>query len=160
MKNTPLVEKKKPNASDKNIINIMEERLSKLKLEKEEIEKIYGVSEENLKQTLKIKKESTPTIHNKDFKKLNKQHKLENLPSLELKIKKEEKLIYKTPDSLTDALKYEPNIDDLYDKKEFESNFFSLESLKCIPTNSKIDDSLISSFYENRKERFIKTNFK
>jgi hypothetical protein len=146
--------------SEKNIVDIMEERLQKLKEEKEEMEKLYGVNEENLKHLGKIKKELAPTVQNKEFKKIQKQHKLENLPSLEVKIKKETKKAYKSPDALVDSLKYEPNIDDLYDKNEFEAKFFSLESLKCPPSNSRIDDNLISSYYEYIKERFIQQNLK
>ena len=146
--------------SEKNIVNIMEERLQKLKEEKEEMEKLYGVNEENLKLLAKIKKDPTPTLPNKELKKIQKQHKLENLPSLEIKVKKEVKKAYKSPDVYVDSLKYEPNIDDLYDKAEFEATFYSLESLKCPPSNSKIDDNLISSYYEYIKEKFIQENLK
>ena len=151
---------RKKKVVEKNILDIIDERLNKLKVEKQEIEKNFGISEEKLQKRGKSKQDNTPMIHNKELKHLQTKHKYENLPSLEIKIKKEEKSNYKTPDVHTDSLKYEPNIDDLYDKNEFEAKFFTLESLKCQPSISRIDDNLISSYYEYTKEKFIDKNFK
>lgn len=148
-------EKKVKKASDLNIINIMEERLQQLKVEKEEMEKLYGVSEEKFKTIGKVKKDVTPSLQNYELAKLKEINRLDGLPSLEVQPKKEEKRIYKTPDALVDQLKYEPNINDLIDKNEFDAKFYTLDSLKCPPANSKIDDRLFSSFYEYNRDRLI-----
>jgi hypothetical protein len=110
-----------------NMIDVIEERLKQLEREKEEIENEYGINEDILqeytKKPIKIEK-IKPVNYN-------------NLPKLEIRKKETIKNNYKTPDTLVDSLKYEPDINDLLDPDEFESKYTNIHNIKSNPSIPK-----------------------
>jgi hypothetical protein len=133
-----------------NIIDEIEERLKQLEKEKEQIEKMYGFNEnilEDLNFTIKNNTKKTKTNLNK-YNYSNSQ-----LPKLDV-TKKEHKMNYKTPDSLQDSLKYEPNIKDLLDENDLEPNFTNLNSLKSNPSIPKREE--ISNYIDFLTDEYIK----
>jgi hypothetical protein len=116
------------NKGSKNLIDVIELKLKLLEKEKDDIENMYGIDENILKEYT-----SKPTD-----KKTAKQPSLTfiNLPKLESTIQKPKKVdkVYKTPELLVDSLKYEPNIKDLLYEDEFEPTFKNLKNLKSKPS--------------------------
>jgi hypothetical protein len=123
------------NSKGKNLIDVIDLQLKQLEREKDEIENLYGIDENILKEY--INKPDTGTK-----KTTQKQPSLAftNLPKLEgnaidKKPKKgDSSKVYKTPDQLVDSLKYEPNIKDLLYEDEFEPTFKNLNNLKTTPS--------------------------
>lgn len=125
------------NGPDKNIIDAIENRLKQLQQEKEQIEEEYGINQDVLLQY------STNPKSDKYSTNINKTHKYaksinyDTLPKLDPPKKDALKQSYKTPETLQDSLKYEPNIKDLLDDEEFEPSFTNLNSLQISPSIPK-----------------------
>lgn len=139
----------------KNIIDAIEERLKQLEKEKDEIENLYGINEDVIKEftnSKEKKEESLKKTQNRIGKSKSELFYDSKLPKLEITAKKEMKSFYKTPDTLQDSLKYEPNIKDLLDEEEFEPSFTNLNSLKTNPYVPK--GSNISSYIDFLNEDY------
>jgi hypothetical protein len=162
-----------------NIIDVIEQRLRQLELEKDQIEKIYGINEDlikeyttsnnliNAKENINInnrnsKLHSYTNTNNLPAATISKKNyyastniplpKLENTNKKEINLKNTN---YKTPESLQDSLKYEPNIKDLLDQDDLEPDFKSINNLKTnpfIPKSSNISeyiDDLNDDYFDN-----------
>jgi hypothetical protein len=143
--------------ADKNIIDEIEERLKQLEKEKDEIENMYGIDENILKEYTNtnnsVKYKSHSSSNENVASLLKNKSTYNNLPKLDVTIKKENKIAYKTPDTLQDSLKYEPNIKDLLDDNEFEPSYTNLNNLK---TKASIPKGYNISWYiENLNEDYI-----
>jgi hypothetical protein len=124
--------------SEKNIIDVIEEKLKQLEREKNEIENLYGIDENILEEyTNKKQIANFEYDETKGIKTLKSRTIYANLPKLEAPTKKEIKMSYKTPESLQDSLKYEPDIKDLLEEDQFEPAFSSLNNLKIPPSIKK-----------------------
>lgn len=117
-----------------DVIDQIELKLKQLEKEKNEIENLYGIDENVLSNYLTVQENIKSKITSKKVVQTNKLRNYDNLPDLETKKMQEKKMNYKTPETLQDSLKYEPNINDLLDENEFEPNFNSLGDLKTTPT--------------------------
>jgi hypothetical protein len=134
---------------NKKLIDSIEDRLKELEKEKNEIESLYGI-DENILQTYK-KPTANKTNSSKNIQKTSLYN---NLPKLETTHKKDKSISYKTPDTLQDSLRYEPNIKDLYSEKEFEPSFINIDNLKVKPSIQRGFN--ISNFIGNADMQFIK----
>jgi hypothetical protein len=156
-----------------NIIDAIEERLKQLEQEKDNIEKMYGINEDLIKEY------SNHSTNNNNFNnqnnksrfpsKLNTTNKLSQnfntknyytntttpLPKLEIQTTKKDfkNSLYKTPESLQDSLKYEPSIKDLLDENDLEPSFSNLNNLKTNPFIAK--SSNISVYINHINEDYI-----
>jgi hypothetical protein len=129
----------KLNDSDKNVIDMIEERLKQLEKEKEEMEKLYNL-DENLLKEVTSSNNINITNNKSSLKKKTISHpqpNYENLTKLDVSFKKELKKFYKTPNTLQDSLKFEPDIKDLLLKDEFEPTFTNNKNIKLGPTIPK-----------------------
>lgn len=140
--------------NNSDVISSIDRRLEQLEKEREEIEKKYGIDENILNsfsftdKIIKFPPNLTQPIPKP--KKIN----YENITKIEDVVTiKEIKVNYKTPETLLDSLKYEPNINDLKDKEIFEPSYTSLNKLKSKPTipqgydvSSYIDDNINDTF--------------
>jgi hypothetical protein len=138
--------KSKAKSNEKNIIDIIELKLKELEREKDEIEILYGIDENILDEFTK-KSELSESI--KSSGKAVKRN-FQQLPKLEVS-KKEKVSNYKTPETLTDSLKYEPNIRDLYTEEEFEPTFKNLNQLKSYPSITQCYDISDYVMYQNKQ---------
>ena len=124
--------------NEKNIIDVIEAKLKQWEKEKNEIEDLYGIDENILEEY--STKNYVPYV-DQDQKKPCKTSKTKtmssNLPKLEASSKKISKTFYKTPETLQDSLKYEPDIKDLLEEDEFEPSFASLNTIKISPSIKK-----------------------
>ena len=126
-----------------DVIDQIEYKLKQLEKEKNEIENLYGIDENILNNYLTVQENIKNKISTKKVVSNNKMRNYDNLPGLEYKKPEEKKKNYKTPETLQDSLKYEPNLNDLLDENEFEPNFNSLSDLKTTPTIHKGFDSRV-----------------
>jgi len=124
-----------------NVIDKIEARLQQLEREKDEIEKLYEIDEEILKEnTLKMMKSkvSDNYVNNKEINNIKNKITYQNLPKLDAPVTKEKKASkYKMPESHAESLKYEPSLMDLYSKEEFEPSFSNLRNLQSQPSIPK-----------------------
>ncbi len=129
-------EEQQNQAANLDVIDKIELKLKQLEKEKNEIENLYGIDENVLNNYLTVQENINRKITSKKLVQTNKMRNYENLPDLEAKKPQEKKTNsnYKTPETLQDSLKYEPNLNDLLDESEFEPNFNSLSDLKTTPT--------------------------
>ena len=156
-----------------NIIDAIEERLKQLELEKDNIEKMYGINEDLIKEY------SNNSTNNINFNNLNNKSKFPSkinttnkisqnfntknyytntstpLPKLETQTTRKDfkNSLYKTPESLQDSLKYEPSIKDLLDENDLEPSFSNLNNLKTNPFIAK--SSNISEYINHINEDYI-----
>lgn len=147
-------------SNSKNMIDIIEQRLIQLEKEKEDIENLYGIDENILKEFTKDTQNVINATKNLTNSKLNKTHstkqsQYDNLPKLQI-TKKEIKKNYKTPETIVDSLKYEPNINDLLDNEEFEPSFTNLNNLKTAPSLQK---GFAINKYISYKSKYYEDNY-
>jgi len=128
------LEEQQNQSANLDVIDQIEFKLKQLEKEKNEIENLYGVDENMLSNYLTVQENIKNKISNKKIVQNNKMRNYDNLVDLEYKKPQEKKIAYKTPETLQDSLKYEPNLKDLLDETEFEPNFNSLYDLKTTPT--------------------------
>ena len=145
-----------------NVIDKIEAKLQQLEREKEEIEKLYEIDEELLKEnTLKmIKNKALQSdnlyVTNKDISNIKSKIMFQNLPKLEPTIKEKKQSKYKMPDSHAESLKYEPSLLDLYSKDEFEPSFSNLSSLQIQPSIPKTTNSALVEYLNYSSNCLIK----
>lgn len=117
-----------------DVIDQIELKLKQLEQEKNEIENLYGIDENTLNNYISIQENIQNKISNKKIISTINKRNYENLTEFEPKSQKaERKINYKTPESLQDSLKFEPDLNDLRDDNEFEPNFNTLRALKTNP---------------------------
>ena len=129
-----------------------------LEKQKEEIQKKFGI-DENILKSININ-DYQMKYSNYPIKKINKAKKeiYQNLTKIE--VQKEPEIIkninYKTPEKLVDSLKYEPNINDLIDEKEFKPIFKNIKESKSKSINpptydisNYVDDVINQNFFDD-----------
>lgn len=148
-----------PSTKDSCLIENIDKKIMEIESEKLEIEKKYGITESILNSFSfngKLSIPSTLSKYPQKPKKIN-YDKLTNIN--DIKMPNGTIIKYKTPDNLIDSLKYEPNINDLADKKIFEPSFYSLNSLKSQPTNGtdyNVSDYVDNIFNEDYNNLYLK----
>ena len=133
--------------NEKNIIDVIEAKLKQLEKEKNEIEDLYGLDENILKEYSTKKFDTFTEQPQAKLNKITKNNLIyTNLPKFEAPTKKVTKILYKTPETLQDSLRYEPEIKDLLEEDEFEPSF-SFNNTNNIPPSIKKGYN-ISSYLE------------
>ena len=149
-----------------NVIDKIEARLQQLEREKDEIEKLYEIDEELLKEnTIKMMKTKSSNaqndniyVNNKDLNNIQSKVNFQNLPKLEPTMKEKKQSKYKMPESHAESLKYEPSLNDLYSIEEFEPSFTNLANLKIQPSIPKSNTSILVE-YLNRGSNSLIDNY-
>lgn len=144
--------------SEYNAIEQIEHRLKMLECEKNEIEQLYGLNEELIADTGSFKRK-IDLFDTKLRKPVEYRQYIDQLPNVKNQTEYEQtaKSNYKPSDKYKESLKYEPNINDLREDKEFEAKFKPTKYFppSILPTK---EEALLDEVIEIMEAEYIEDN--